>query len=423
MSPSPTLKPLYLLAAVVALLLGSSSISAQPVWQPLESGTNADLHDLHFLDDDLGYVVGNAGTVLRTTDGGVTWTDASPETAGDLYGTYFWNSDEGIVVGSEGQVWRTEDGGASWTEVASGTAHSLFSVSFSGDVGIIGADRMTILRSADGGQTWSVAEGGDMSAGFPYYGAHMLNETDGFVGGKNAIFQPIVGRTQDGGAGWDYAVFYLNGNEGELRDIHFVDEQQGAAVAVLWDGTGAFTRTVDGGQTWATTVLAPRLYAVDVSADGSGLVAGSDGAVMSTEDGGMSWNEEESGVAVDLRGLAVPSATIAYAVGLGGTVVKRAVTSTAGSEAPGQAGVHLFQSYPNPSSGTTTIAYALAEAGEVSLRVYDTLGREVAVLARGLQAPGRHEVELDAADLPAGVYHYVLDVAGERIARDMVVLR
>jgi hypothetical protein len=70
-----------------------------------------------------------------------------------------------------------------------------------------------------------------------------------------------------------------------------------------------------------------------------------------------------------------------------------------------QAGTFLLErAYPNPFSGETTVAYELGEAGPVTLKVYDTLGREVATLVDGEQAASRHEVTLDARGLAAGVY-------------------
>ena len=64
---------------------------------------------------------------------------------------------------------------------------------------------------------------------------------------------------------------------------------------------------------------------------------------------------------------------------------------------------------PNPSRGATTVAFALTEAAEVRLVVYD--GREAAVLAEGRLPAGAHEVAFDAAGLPSGGYLVRLVVA------------
>ena len=85
--------------------------------------------------------------------------------------------------------------------------------------------------------------------------------------------------------------------------------------------------------------------------------------------------------------------------------------------------VSLAQNYPNPFNPQTTIDYALPQAGDVSLIVYDMLGREVDVLLDGPQATGRHTVRFGANHLPNGAYVYRLVAADKTITRTMVLLK
>ncbi len=71
----------------------------------------------------------------------------------------------------------------------------------------------------------------------------------------------------------------------------------------------------------------------------------------------------------------------------------------------------LDQNYPNPFNPTTKIRYEVGHEGEVSIRVYDVFGREVATLVNRRMEPGQYEIEWDAAGLASGVYFYKL-VAG-----------
>jgi hypothetical protein len=83
----------------------------------------------------------------------------------------------------------------------------------------------------------------------------------------------------------------------------------------------------------------------------------------------------------------------------------------------------LEQNYPNPFNPETVIGYWLLVAGKADLRVYDVLGREIAVLVCQEQAPAKYSVRFDASKLQSGTYFYRL-IAGEyQAVRKMVVLK
>jgi hypothetical protein len=83
----------------------------------------------------------------------------------------------------------------------------------------------------------------------------------------------------------------------------------------------------------------------------------------------------------------------------------------------------LDQNYPNPFNPATSIQFTVREAGQVSLRVYDMLGREVATLQDGTLAPGQYTATFDANHLASGTYLYVLEAGGQRMTRSMVLLK
>src|SRR5262249_3071628 len=84
----------------------------------------------------------------------------------------------------------------------------------------------------------------------------------------------------------------------------------------------------------------------------------------------------------------------------------KALLDVAGSPGGRPASYSLGQNYPNPFNPTTRIEYALPRTARVTLKVYDVLGREVAVLVNAEQSPGMYTVPFDAAGLSSGMYFY-----------------
>ncbi|MEL7168212.1 MAG: T9SS type A sorting domain-containing protein, partial [Bacteroidota bacterium] len=83
----------------------------------------------------------------------------------------------------------------------------------------------------------------------------------------------------------------------------------------------------------------------------------------------------------------------------------------------------LAPCFPNPTTDAATLRFTLDRPAEVRLSVYDALGRTVAVLVNDRQAAGTHEVALDAAALPSGVYVVRLTADNEVATRRVSVVR
>ncbi|HSL88016.1 MAG TPA: M14 family zinc carboxypeptidase [Ignavibacteriaceae bacterium] len=83
----------------------------------------------------------------------------------------------------------------------------------------------------------------------------------------------------------------------------------------------------------------------------------------------------------------------------------------------------LEQNYPNPFNPTTTINYQLSKSADVTIKVYNILGVEVASLVNGLQTAGKHKVEFNAQDLSSGIYFYTIKTEEFTQTRKMLFLK
>ena len=83
----------------------------------------------------------------------------------------------------------------------------------------------------------------------------------------------------------------------------------------------------------------------------------------------------------------------------------------------------LKQNYPYPFNPTTTIKYSIPQQGLVTIKIYNTLGEEVATIINNEKPAGSYEVEFDATSLPSGIYFYKLQTANFTQTKKMILLK
>lgn len=318
---------------------------------------------------------GVAGT-LRSIDDGLTWSFAAfPGTSS--YATAFCEGKNGALFAgtNSGSVYRSTNGGASWAKVYNGTAGSSVDAIAVDSAGFIfGVKDSTLLRSVDG-LNWFTSR-------LP--GTSYNNYTSMAIerGGRIYICSP-------------------------------------------WNGTLLST---DQGNTWSKEHASlSGEYIICLAADDSGNVfAGSYSGVLRLSDSIQQWENFSDGfpetfvmsLTVSPDGY-VYSGTQDYGMFVTGSPVRardRDVPILFGPPPlpPGQfAGSYdLFQNYPNPFNGSTTIWYDVAgnSAADITISVYDVLGRRVASLVSQPKREGRYSVTWTPENAAGGIYFCMLMV-------------
>jgi len=268
--------------------------------------TGLDFRDIEALDADTAFVLsigpGDTSRIYKTTDGGRTWalqfTNPDPKAFYDAIA--FWDARSGLAVGDpvDGKftVVRTIDGGRTWTRVppanvpdalpgdgafaasgtcltVSGSSHAWF--------GTGGAARARVFRSTDKGLTWAVADT-PVAAGNASSGIFSLAFSDALhglaVGGdyrKELESGDNLARTSDGGRTW--ALVGSTRLRGFRSAVSFVPGSKGTRVVAVGPGGADYSR--DGGDTWVP-VEGGGFHAFSIARGGrSGWGAGEKGAV------------------------------------------------------------------------------------------------------------------------------------------------
>ena len=123
-------------------------------WFPQTSGTSNTLMSVHFTDSQTGWAAGNGGTILKTANGGADWLVLTTGTTAHLKSIHFADSQTGWAVGNNGIILKTTNGGSSWSLQTGPTSRFFSSVWFSNSSeGWIAGGFGTILHTSTGGVT------------------------------------------------------------------------------------------------------------------------------------------------------------------------------------------------------------------------------------------------------------------------------
>ncbi len=244
------------------------TMNAGSDWNGQQSGTLQNLRCVRFPVADTGWAVGDSGTVLYTEDGGSTWNAQNSGTEADLYSGRFISSDTGWAVGDSGTVLRTFDGGVNWTAQNSGTSKKLRSVDFYGaQIGCAVGDSGVIIRTNDTGSNWIPV---DTAQGTLYSLDLIEGSTHGWASGEGGIL-----KSQDLGSSW------VNHSSTASRSICFIDTTTGwyAYYSQAWDN---ISYTHNGGGYWnfaEATVGMSEIYSIYPVTLGSGWIVGNSGQI------------------------------------------------------------------------------------------------------------------------------------------------
>jgi photosystem II stability/assembly factor-like uncharacterized protein len=240
------------------------------------------IYDLDFVDENIGWLVGTGGMIVKTTNGGQYWIPNTSNTNSEFYGVDFVNSTTGWAVGQYGLIRKTTDGGATWFIQTSGVTNELYDVSFINDqLGLIAGASGRILRTTNGGTNWtSITSGTTQTLREIFF----VDAQNAWTVGTNAT----ILRTTNGGLNWGVQSA-PSGLTKYLRAVTFIDSQKGWIVG---DGK-TILKTTNAGTNW-TKINPPALAdfilrGVSFIDSSTGWIADYAGLVFKTTNGGDNW--------------------------------------------------------------------------------------------------------------------------------------
>ena len=368
-------------------------------------------HAVKFENSTTISLVGENGLIMRSTDNGVSWTEQSTNISSVLFGASISNG-VSLASGENGIIMRSVDNGTTWEPILPGTIENLNDIEIQNTNAVVCGNNGVIYYSVDAGETWTEAVSNTTQ---DLYDVTFINSTVGFVTGDYGTLL----KTEDGGQHW--TTLNLGFTFNKFNSVEAIDADN---LIVVGD-QGSIFLSNDGGISW----FGPSMLMYDVDFNDvvffnstNGIIVGDNSLILQTTDGGYSWNEASKGFSgdnYDLNSVSFYDANNGITVGGDGI---EAYTTNGGATwddiSPSfnvvfgskSQNLILKQNYPNPFNPSTNISYELPYDANVTLKVYDAAGREVANLVSSYQTTGNHTVRFDASGLSSGVYFYKLFV-------------
>ncbi len=331
--------------AIIILLLLLKVCFSQPYYQVLSPSIEAELNDVFLIDEQIGWIVGNNGILLKTTNGGLNWFKKHTPYQYNFLKIFFFNQNYGWIGTANGRILITTNGGEDWSEALIQSDFTYFDAIYftspwTGHISVGKHRAVYLMRTTNGGFSWTKRDSlvsateasrwydidfytenlgvvvGDKKDAQRYTtngGITWLKSTpisDAFFRDQRAVkwltltsiislgegnefwgvVTPIY-KSTDGGKNWLKKTQFPQNNYDRVRDVYFKDSLEGIAIGSNGFSLAYITRTSDGGETWYASFLTFSFGLRAIAGLNNKLIVlGTGSHIISSDDFGQTWN-------------------------------------------------------------------------------------------------------------------------------------
>jgi photosystem II stability/assembly factor-like uncharacterized protein len=363
-------------------------------WKKLNLGVKVNLHAVHFIDSKTGFIAGDKGVLLKTTDAGKTWFYSNVDTNTNLYSISFPSPKFGYVTG-----YKTLDGGKTWSALnpANGALIKVAKYFFLNDSTGFEWNFNTskrIGKTTNGGGNWT------------FYNTPFLSDieqvlfTDDSTGYAVGWYVSMICKSSNGGKDWKPIA-----DSFALYDVVFPDKKTGYAVG--WWGT--IVKTTDGGNTWFYQRKLPqvstslKLFHIHCLDTAHCYCTGENGLLLKTIDGGKNWTADNTETNNNIDSIYCLDTGFCFAVGDSGLILQLGDSKSAVQGV--SQNYSRLKVYPNPTSNQLFISLKDLHEQSGDLKIYNSVGdlkySKIITKSIDLSSP---DLEIDFRDFPQGIY-------------------
>ncbi len=371
-------------------------------------------------DTNTVYACGSNKTIIGSTDGGCIWNKYYSSIDNIYLNGITTKDDEIWAVGQQGMVVYSRDNGNNWFEKQI-TGNWLSDITFLSDgVGYIAGSLNgtgAIFTSLNNGDDWSLLQS------FPN-----ITSIDKIKFSRDKLgwaigYPETILRSTTGGISWEV-----------VEDTVFGVSNITVCGDSVWvTHSNKVLRSTDAGNTWESFKVFDYnsiIFSgcdIDFINSKIGYVSAYDSRVFKTIDGGETWESENYPKGLSNFAMDFVNEEVGWVFGYPGIVLKRDPNFVSVDEPIYQSNnlntFSLIQNYPNPFNPNTTIKYNIPIAGNVSLKIFDVLGKEITTLVNEEKSAGSYNVEFNASHLASGIYYYQLRAGDYVETKKMILLK
>lgn len=431
--------PIFL---IIILFLKTDINSQSQYWHNIQVNFVLPVTGIYFYDSLKGWYVTNGmnANLGITRDGGANWFYSVIDSSiYDLKSIYFINENTGWTVGSFFVIRKTTNGGYTWVNQDNMLEMDYRTVHFSNlNTGFIGGRDGIIIKTTNGGTNWNIAYLSSVQYS-EVVCQHWLNHDTGWLAGTN-----ILVKTTDCGATFENFYGYFppssNGYNGFL-DIYFVNENTGWVSGINIDQKNLF-KTTNGGYNWEYQEnpvqhegYTRQINGIKFINENTGWGASSALMMIKTTNGGTNWTIDLTNNTFD--GFFCVEKNLKNRVWTGSDMGRLwyrdslYIVNINNISSTIIRNFKLYQNYPNPFNPITRICFDIPKEfdtkisgdSKITLKVFNILGKEVAILVNEKLRTGAYEVIFDGGNLSGGVYFYRLQTDSYNETRKMILMK
>ena len=392
-------------------------------WIAQNSGTNQNLYDIEFINDKTGWAVGDAGVVIKTTNGGTNWLNV-PNPSGQ-YGGLLWSvcpvdSEVVYVVAGYDFIMKTSNGGTNWNVLSCRPG----SINAFTDVYFLNRDTGWFLGGYKVFRTYDGANSLDSfyAPWFTNFEIYFKDVNTGIFCGTGRVF-----KSTNGGINWYDTNVPVNGFFYMFRKLAVSNDN----VWVVGSSSPVF-RSTDFCDTWEVVTPGQQIGGIGINFinQNTGYIGRSLNNLIKTTNSGFNWYQQRTDTTslAFISSIAFTNDSIGwYSCGVGriyktttgGQWLITAVSSS--NEIPHN--FYLGQNYPNPFNNETIIEFEIQISDSYKFEIYNLLGQRVEELFDKKITPGKYQLKYNANVLSSGIYIYRISTERFSVNKKFILIK